>query len=89
MPATSFDPTQVPESTIYLRIDRHGAIFTGYFSINGNNWTEVGQQTITLTNPKVGIDASNSNPGVTEIPADYDYFQVSASSRIFLPLIVR
>jgi beta-xylosidase len=82
-------PDHVSMSPLYLRIDRHDTTYTGYFSANGNDWTKVGDQTITLINPKVGLGACNGPSGVPEISADFDFFLVSSASRLFLPLILR
>jgi beta-xylosidase len=82
-------PQQVPTSTLYLRIDKQGTTFTGYFSDDGIDWIQVGQQTITLNNPKIGVAACNGYDGVTEIPADFDFFQLSGVYYNFLPATQR
>ena len=88
-PSYSFYPDQVLTSTLYLRIVRLGDDFVGFFSTDGDNWTLVGSQTITLADPKVGVAACNGPSGVTEIPADFDFFQLSINSHIYLPLIIK
>lgn len=86
-PGYLFYPDPVPDATIYLRIDRLGTKFTGYFSIDGIAWTVVGEQTISLNDAKIGVAARNGYSGLAEIPADSDYFQLSTILRIYLPYI--
>ncbi len=75
---------------IYLRIQKQGSVYTGYYSLTGTNWTQVGQYTANLDNPKVGIQASNELPGMPEIPADFDFFQLDDATRyLFMPLVVK
>jgi len=74
--------SQVPApltSTIFLRIERLENVYTGYYSVNGSDWTQVGQHTASLTNPKVSLAAANNLSGVAEIPADFDWFKLEAN----------
>lgn len=88
-PEYQFYPSEVPESTVYLRIRRSGSWYVGYFSTNGITWNWVGAQTISLTSPKVGICAYNSGSGVTEIPADFDFFEFRWIRNLYLPVTLR
>lgn len=80
---------QILTSTLYLRINRQGTTFTGYFSDDGIDWIEVGKQNITLNNSKIGVAACNGYYGVAEIPADFDFFQLSGVYYNFLPVTQR
>lgn len=82
-------PQEVLTPTLYLRMVRQNTIFTGYYSEDGSNWTEIGQHTIVLVNPKIGVAACNGYPGIAEIPADFDFFDTQLIFRNFLPVIVR
>jgi len=64
---------------VYLRVVRQSTVYTGYVSGNGTDWDLVGVLTVTggLVPSKVGMMASNINPAVSEIPADFDYFMSS------------
>ncbi|MGD8473955.1 MAG: DUF1349 domain-containing protein [Anaerolineae bacterium] len=72
--------TQTAESadTIWLRITRELNTYTGYFSTDGVAWTLAGQYTAYLPNAKIGLAAANNLAGVTEIPADFEYFELRA-----------
>lgn len=81
----------VDETTtdVYLRIDKEGDSYMGFYSTDGVHWTWVGQVIATLLSPKVGIGARNG-PATTEIPADFDYFQLSLFRySIYLPLVLK
>jgi beta-xylosidase len=75
----------VPDTTLYLRITRAGDTYTGYYSTDGSVWTQVGQHTVNLTNPAVGVGAGNNLPGVPEIPADFDFFQLEGNFPALAP----
>ena len=73
---------QVPApaaSTIFLRIERLGNVYTGYYSTTGSAWTQVSQHTASLSNPKVSLAAANNWSGAAEIPADFDWFKLEAN----------
>ena len=71
---------RVPASatTFYLRITKHGDTYTGEYSLDGESWTKVGEGTVALENPKIGIGAANNLAGVPEIPADFDLFKLES-----------
>lgn len=82
--------TTTVQSETYLRIVRHGDIYTGSVSENGIDWTMVGSPTVTFAPIKIGLRAGNSLQPAPEIPADFDYFVlVDHSYRVFLPLVLR
>lgn len=56
---------------IYLRLERKGNTYTGYYSEDGQNWTMTGSHTRELTQAKMGLLAAQSS---TSIPAVFDYF---------------
>jgi len=81
----------LPESatTVYLRIAREGDSYTASYGTDGSSWTLVGGKNMHVINPKVGI-GSECGPSTTEIPADFDYFQLEDSSHhVFLPAVNR
>ena len=84
--------TQIVESatTLYLRVVKEGNNYSGYYSTNGTDWTEVGQHAAALASPKVGIGAANNLSGVSEVPADFDFFEVAANyQKVFLPVVLK
>jgi ABC-type branched-subunit amino acid transport system substrate-binding protein len=64
--------------TTYLRLQKRDSTYTGYYSTDGDLWIEVGQQESTISPNKVGLTANNSNSdaNVSQIPADFEFFQV-------------
>ena len=66
----------VSAETVYLRIAVIDGIYAGYYSLDGDIWTLVGQGGANLHNPKIGLTAANNLVGVTEIAADFDFFEL-------------
>ena len=62
-----------PDNEAYLRIVKHGNVYTGFVSANGVDWTLVGSHTPAFTPQYMGLRASN-NGGGDPINADFDYF---------------
>lgn len=47
---------------VWLRLARSGSIFNGYYSLNGNNWVQLGSQSVTLNNTvQAGLDVTAHN----------------------------
>ena len=62
------------ETTVYLKITKSGNNYSGYYSVDGTNYTQVGTtQTVSLSSIKVGLVSF----GGTEINADFDYFNIN------------
>ena len=55
----------------YLRLQRVGNTFTGYYSDDGENWIMLGEHYRDIKQIRVGLVAAQSS---TEIPAVFDYF---------------
>jgi YVTN family beta-propeller protein len=64
--------------TTWLRLRKEGIQYIGFYSADGQTWEELGPVDNPLTPSKVGLMANNSNadPGVPQIPADFDSFTV-------------
>lgn len=62
-------------SIIYLRLQREGNTYTGYYSEDGQNWVMTGQHVRDFSLIKVGLIAAQSE---TEIPAVFEYFTMNA-----------
>lgn len=58
----------------YLRIDKVGLLFTGYYSEDGENWIAIGEHDFFMADPKVGLIAGQSN--VEGRFALFDYFSI-------------
>jgi hypothetical protein len=58
-------------SVIYLRLQREGNTYTGYYSEDGQNWILTGKHVRDFSQPKIGLIAAQSQ---TEIPAVFEYF---------------
>lgn len=63
-----------PAATLYLRIEKQGIHFIGYYSTDGSTYIKVGEGDAKLTDMQVGLSAGNNGSGVTEIPATFDFF---------------
>jgi beta-xylosidase len=73
----------------YLRIDKEGESYMGFYSMDGIHWDLIGQVIGTLSDPKVGIGASGG-AAIAEISADVDFFQLSTvDQHIYLPLLIK
>jgi beta-xylosidase len=66
----------VTATTLYLRLDKYGDDYFGFYSLDGAVWEFVGQYNISLSDPSVGLMAANG-PTTSEVDADFDYFQFS------------
>jgi hypothetical protein len=77
----------------YLRLVRHGTVYTGFVSEDGTDWTQVGAHTAIsgMVPTKVGLAAYNSPDfAASEIAADFDFFRLADGSfYVFLPLVAR
>lgn len=77
-------------TTYYCRITKFGDMYIGHYSLDGVNWIEVHRVHASLENPQAGLMANNG-PSTIELPADFDYFELSELiwRNTFLPLVSR
>ena len=66
----------VDAPTIYLKIAKRNNSYEGYYSTDNLLWMKVGEYTIGMTSPAVGLAASNGSPVYEEADANYDYFRL-------------
>jgi regulation of enolase protein 1 (concanavalin A-like superfamily) len=59
----------------WLRLTRAGNVFTGYFSIDGTNWTALGSQTLALPST-VYVGFAVSSHSATDLNAAFSGIQV-------------
>jgi alpha-glucosidase (family GH31 glycosyl hydrolase) len=73
---TKYNTGDTLGGTVYLKITKSGTSYSGYFSSDGTNWTQVGSALtgVSLTNPKVGIFSASGGQAPAGINADFDYF---------------
>ncbi len=68
-----------PTVTDWLRIYRHGNVYTAYSSLDGTHWVKGAAWTLTAASPsfpvKIGLFAFSAGP-VNNIPAYFDYVHV-------------
>jgi hypothetical protein len=62
---------------LYLRLQRTGNAYSGYFSETGEQWTKIGEHVRDFSQVRVGLIAAQAP---TPIPALFDYFAVNALS---------
>lgn len=80
----------VTASTVLLQITRVGDAYSASYSLEDSLWNPVGVYTITLANPRVGLEVSDDFAS-TSIPADFDFFTLEDNSgyQVFLPVLIR
>jgi serine/threonine protein kinase len=61
---------------LYLRLQRSGNVYSGFFSENGEQWTKLGEHVRDFSQPRVGLIAAQAP---TEIAALFDYFTIGAT----------
>jgi serine/threonine protein kinase len=59
---------------IYLRLQRQGNTYTGYYSEDGENWIMTGEHTREFSQVQVGLVAAQAE---TPIPAIFDFFTMT------------
>jgi branched-chain amino acid transport system substrate-binding protein len=64
-------------TVIYLRLQRAGNTYSGYYSEDGEQWTKAGEHIRDFAQIRVGLIAAQAP---TEIPAVFDYFTMNAQS---------
>ncbi len=62
------------EEEAYLRMDKNGTKFTGYYSENGTDWMMIGEHEVSIIDPQVGLITANSF--IVGMTAYFDYFTV-------------
>jgi hypothetical protein len=62
---------------VYLRLQRIGNAYTGYYSEDGENWTLLGEHDRDFSQVQVGLMAAQS---AEEIPALFDFFTLTSLS---------
>lgn len=65
--------TQIKDEA-YLRMDKNGTKFTGYYSENGADWMMIGEHEVSVIDPQVGLITANSF--IVGMTAYFDYFTV-------------
>lgn len=80
----------VTANTVLLQITKEGEAYSASYSLEDSLWIPVGVYTITLTNPRVGLEVSDDFAS-SSIPADFDFFTLEDNSgyQVFLPLLIR
>lgn len=85
---TNYSITTTLDSEAYLRLVREGTDYSGFVSMNGTEWTELGTHSAEYQPAYIGNFAHNNLQDITELPADFDFFvSISNDSKIYLPAI--
>jgi basic membrane protein A len=66
--------TEYHSPVIYLRLQRLGNTYSGYFSADGQQWTKIGEHSRDFSQIRVGLIAAQAPVG---IPAVFDYFTLN------------
>ncbi|MFM1768533.1 MAG: hypothetical protein RJA22_1062 [Verrucomicrobiota bacterium] len=76
---SGYAPVTYPNT--YLRLKRQGSTFTGYSSVDGNHWVQLGTTTLALpANLYVGFAVSSRNPSQTATAQFRNYGDVSGGT---------
>ncbi|TJY41574.1 DUF1349 domain-containing protein [Cohnella pontilimi] len=70
----------VTPADIYLKIEKTGTVYKGYYSADGVTWTQVADTfNITLNNPKVGIFVRKLNTAIPQKTAVFSNFALNGA----------
>jgi len=61
---------------VYLQIERNGSEYSGYYSLDGQNWKLIDTIVPTFAPPYIGLMAIDGYGNADEIPADFDFFEL-------------
>ena len=66
--------TPLDGELVYLRLQRTGKTYSGYYSQDGEQWIKTGEHTRDFSQMRIGLLAAQAP---AEITAQFDYFEVS------------
>ncbi len=71
---------------VWLKLVKSGSLYTGYYSLNGSTWTEVGSTSLNFTNSSylAGLGVTSHDNG-TSCTATFDNVSVTAAAGGALP----
>lgn len=64
-------------SSVYLKIQKTGSTYAGYYSADGTTWNLITSYESTVAPPQAGLVAFNGPLDAPEINADFDYFHLT------------
>ncbi len=70
------------DNTIWLRISRHGNVYTTAYSLDGTTWTTAYSQGATINNPKVGVYSYSAAAPAGALTASFDFFHVETAAPV-------
>jgi len=73
-------PANYPDT--WLRLKRVGNVFTGYASIDGQNWVQLGSATLAVANVSLGFAVTSHNPAQTTTAWFRDYTEVGPGATV-------
>jgi beta-xylosidase len=74
---SNFGTAVTNKRNAYLKIERRGLRYIGFYSADGVNWTRIGKHVVSDTfAPKVGIATGDGNQGAPQRNADFDFFRM-------------
>ena len=66
---------KLPEE-VYLKITQSNLEYTGYYSVNRETWSEIGQQFFKDLNGRASLAVYNNKPKTPEAAVQFDYFEI-------------
>lgn len=77
------------DNTVWFRIVKNGNVYSAYYSVDGENFTQVGTDyTLNFNNVKVGIYANNGSGTSEDMDVLFDYFHSTAKLGVLLPEVL-
>lgn len=73
------------DNTVWFRIKKEGNTYTGYYSVDGMNFTLIGTTEAALSDVKAGLVAFNRTGTTTDLDVSYDYFNFVGDLTNVLP----
>ena len=83
--SSSYSAQSGLSAPVWLKLDRSGSIFTGSYSTDGNNWVQVGSQSVSLNNAVMaGFDVTAHNNSALNT-ATFTDFSLAATTNSSTP----
>lgn len=84
----NYQTATLPASNnLFLKLEKVGDTLTGYYSSDDVTWKNFESFTLTVSDPvDIGLLAINSNSAESSFNVDFDYFRVSPSADMYVPV---
>ena len=69
-------------NTVWFRIAKSGTNFTGYYSVDGINFTALTTQSASFNDIKVGLYSNNGSGTTSNLYVSFDYFRAASAGEV-------